>query len=101
MVLYSALEVATKNYIKTKKPDTDYLVNKMQSPDLQNLYKHYINAKIEVMVDKAGLTTIQEMGTQRNKIAHQGEDVGMTNLSAHYSFVSSLIKKLEISLGYV
>jgi uncharacterized protein YutE (UPF0331/DUF86 family) len=101
LLLYTALEVATKTLIKTLKPETDYLISKMQSPDLYSLYTQYINTEISSLLNDEDAKTLKKMATVRNNIAHRGEGVTMDVLQRHYNFVSSLIKKIERVMGYV
>ena len=101
LLLYTALEVATKTMIKTIKPDTDYLISKMPSPDLFSLYTQYINKEISDLLTNEEADTLKKMAHVRNKIAHRGEGVNMDTLQRHYEFVKSLIKKIEHAMGYI
>ena len=101
LILYTTLEVATKTLIRTLKPETDYLIRKMQSPELYKLYTEYINVEIKELVTSEEAKTLKNMATIRNGIAHSGEGVTMDVLSRHFTFVSSLIKKIDNAMGYV
>ena len=101
LILYTTLEVATKILIKSKRPETDWLISTIQSPDLFKVYVEYINKEIAILInEEADSATLKAMSTIRNKIAHRGETVEMKTLWKHYKFVEKLIDKIDYELGY-
>ncbi|MFD2938374.1 hypothetical protein [Spirosoma flavum] len=101
LMLYSAIEVATKNLISYKKPDTDFLINSMASPDLVKLYREYINKTLIInMLSKDSIETLGNMATQRNAIAHQGKIPKLDVIIKHANFVRRLLYDIDAQFGY-
>ncbi|MBO0947236.1 hypothetical protein [Fibrella forsythiae] len=101
IMMYSSIEVATKSLITHKKPETVYLIDNIQSPELKKLYDQYINKEIILdMVSKEELVTIHDMTTTRNKIAHTGLELNPDVLRRHYDFAKILIDRIDSAMGY-
>ena len=99
LLLYSALEVSTKNFIKAVKPDTEYLVDKMQAPELSALHSKYINVHIFALADTKEIKAIKKMTERRNGIAHRGENIDWKELKENFILVKELIKRMENFAG--
>lgn len=73
MIAYSALEVATKAFIILRKPDTEWLLDNLSSPDLHKIYSSFIpEIEPNFVLEKVVLDSIKAIMSERNKLAHTG-----------------------------
>jgi len=106
LILYSALEVASKSLIAAKFPDAEWLIENMPSPDLAKLYKEFINEKIfvddheEARLSEGDIKQLRELTRKRNVLAHSGNWLSKESMSNHYRTVEGWIKRIDKILGY-
>lgn len=112
LILYSAFEVATKTYVREGKIQTDYVISKLQSAHLTELYKNYINKEISEILFDDEFKVLQEMTEFRNAVAHRGEltikssdkkiiTLTLTRLFEYLSFVKIVIGRIDKELKYI
>lgn len=100
LVMYSAIEVASKLLVRVKLPEVEWLKDYDKSPPLLTIYQDYINPDIAVLVNEEEFTTILNMTSKRNKVANSGAVVKGETLYAHKQFVRLLLYKIDCELGY-
>lgn len=100
LMLYTAMEVATKGLIRYRKPDATWLINNMPSPNLPKMYREFINKEIEDILSTDDLAKLLDMMTTRNKVAHAGLPVQKETLDGHFELAKEWIRKIDFAIGY-
>lgn len=100
LILYVALEVATKALIRSWNKEATWLIDNMPSPDLYKMYDKFINVKIADLLSKDELEQLRGMISKRNKVAHTGEAVKAETLQKHYELVKKWITAIDYECGY-
>jgi hypothetical protein len=100
LMMYSALEVATKHLIVSKFPDTEYIVMNAPSPPLKTIYADYINKKFSEIINKADRVILQDMTQKRNNIAHVGGFADYGLVMGHLRYVKKWINRIDVQLGF-
>ena len=111
LILYSAIEVATRRFVREVNEESDYINDRLDWVKLVELYKDYINKEIKIILSPEEIAKLQEMTRFRNAIAHHGntsikndkKDITFTKtmMNEYLTFAKTIISRIDKELKYI
>ena len=100
LMMYVLFEVATKKLVSAKRPQTDWIMDNLPSPDLHKMYSLYINKEIAPILPENELDDLRNITTIRNKLAHSGASFKKETLEKHFGLIREWVRSIDYELGY-